>query len=380
MSSALIRLCYAAALGFAAPSVPALAGIDLVTEPAPPTDQIDLEIEDYIPLSGTSSGLGSDEKAKLMNACDQLAAHPGNDENPPGIKGVTYDKIVGRKALAACIEALDAVPDSQRMRYQLARAKQASGQGRDAIHDLTELAKDGYVAAINNLGATYQIGIGVRRDYAKALGWYEKAASKDFVPSMAILGWMYHSGLGTEKDETKAIEWYEKAADGGSGSAMHNLGHIYHRGAGVPANPEQAARWFRRSADAGFGRGMAMTAWTYQVGQGVPVDGEKAIEWYQKAIASGEVSAMTGLATLYDSGGSGIARQSDKAALWFVRALKKGHEPSRQRLIETPETLHRDTRREVQIQLNALGFDLGPADGVFGRNTRAAIQGAFKSP
>jgi len=42
--------------------------------------------------------------------------------------------------------------------------------------------------------------------------------------------------------------------------------------------------------------------------------------------------------------------------------------------------LHKETRREVQIQLNALGFDLGPADGVFGRNTRGAINGAFKRP
>jgi len=196
MSSASTRLCHAAALGLALTAAPAMAGIELLTKPAPPTDQIDLELEDYVPPSGTRSGLGADEKTKLVDACDLMAAHPGNAENPQGVKGVTYDKIVGRKALAACIKALEAVPDSKRMRYQLARAKQASGQGRDAIRDLTELADDGYVAAINNLGATYQIGIGVRRDYAKALVWYEKAANKDFVPSMAILGWMYHSGLG----------------------------------------------------------------------------------------------------------------------------------------------------------------------------------------
>lgn len=380
MNSALLRLFCTVTLGFAAATVPAAAGIDLVVEPTAPTDLIELQVEDYVPLSGTPSRFTASEEAKIIVDCDDLAAHPGNEENPEGVKGVSYDAIDGSKALPACIKAVEAFPENQRMRYQLARAKQASGQGRDAIRDLTELADEGYVAAINNLGATYQLGIGVRRDNAKALAWYEKAADKDFVPSMAILGWMYHAGVGTEKDDAKAVEWYEKAAEGGSGSAMHNLGHLYNRGSGVPINPEKAAEWFHRSAEAGFAQGMAMAAWTYQVGRGVAPDGEKAIDWYKRAIENGEVSAMTGVAAFYDSGGSGIARQSDKAALWFVRALKKGHETARKRLMESSETLHPETRREIQNQLKAMGYDIGPADGVFGRKTRAALNATFNKP
>ena len=380
MSSARIRLCCVALLGFAAGSLPAAAGIDLLTEPAPPTDQIDLQLEDYVPFSGTPSGISDDEKAEIIRACDDQAAHPGNDENPEGVAGVGYNAIDGSKALPACLAAVDAAPDNKRMRYQLARAKQASGQGRDAIKDLTALADEGYVAAINNLGATYQIGIGVKRDYARALGWYEKAANRDFVPSMAILGWMYQTGRGTAKDSEKAIEWYRKAADGGSGSSMHNLGHMYHTGSGGEINPEKAAQWFLRSAEAGFTQGMAMAGWTYQVGRGVAPDGAEAIKWYKKAASLGDLSAVSALGGFYDTGGSGTAPRPEKSAEWLLRALMEGHAPTQKRLIEASDTLRPETRRAIQSQLSALGFDAGPPDGVFGRKTREAINAAFNRP
>ena len=266
------------------------------------------------------------------------------------------------------------------MRYQLARAKQASGQGRDAIKDLTDLANEGYVAAINNLGATYQIGIGVRRDYAKALVWYEKAADKNFVPSMAILGWMYQAGRGTTKDNQKALEWYRKAAERGSASSMHNLGHMYHTGSSGELNPEKAAQWFLRSAEAGFTQGMAMTGWTYQVGRGVAPDSEEAIRWYKKAARLGDLSAVAALGGFYDTGGVGMAPWPEKSAEWLLRALMEGHAPTQKRLLDTSQSLQPETRRAIQSQLTALGFDAGPADGVFGNKTREAINAAFDAP
>ena len=359
---------------------PASAGIELITEPAEPTDQIDLSLEEYVPSSGTQPSIDDAEAASIVRVCDELAAHPGNSENPEGIEGVVYTLIDGAKALPACMKAVDVAPDILRLQYQLARAKQASGQGRDAIKDLRALAAKDYVPAINNLGATYQVGIGVAKDYEKAIGWYEKAASQGFVPSMAVLGWMHHTGLGTPKDHEKALGWYRKAAAGGSASAMHNIGFAYHNGWSVEQDPDQAAIWFRKAADKGFGQAMSMTAWTYQVGRGAPVDGKLALEWYEKAAAIGEVSAFVGMGGLYDTGGSGIEPHPEKAAVWLLKALRKGHEGTRKRLVENPETLNAETRRAIQASLREEGFDPGPADGVFGKKTRDAIDKAFTAP
>lgn len=358
---------------------PASAGIDLVTDPGEPPKEIDLDVDEYVPPSGTQNRLTEDELATIVRACDLQAAHPGNTENPEGIEGVVYTDMDGAKALPACLKAVEFDPDNLRLRYQLARSKQASGQGRDAITDLTELADEGYVPAMNNLGATYQIGIGVEKDYEKAIEWYRLSAGKGFVPSMSIIGWMYHRGLGTERDDIKAMEWYRKAAEGGSASAMHNIGFTYHHGWGVEKDPVEAAKWFRRAAEAGFGQAMSMTAWTYQVGRGVPVDGKRAIEWYEKAAEIGELSAMDALGGFYDTGGSGIARQPGKAADWLMKSLKSGNGTTHTRLMENSGKLNRETRRAIQLRLKDLGFDPGPADGVFGRQTRNAIDGVFQT-
>jgi len=58
----------------------------------------------------------------------------------------------------------------------------------------------------------------------------------------------------------------------------------------------------------------------------------------------------------------------------------EGHGPTRTRLLDTPENLQPETRRAIQSQLTELGFDAGPADGVFGRKTRQAIDAAFDTP
>lgn len=358
----------------------AAAGIDLLTAPAEATAPIDLGTSEYTPSSETVIQPEDPEAAALIHDCDLKAAHPSNPENPPGIKGVVYNDLDGPRALAACLKAVEAAPDNLRIQYQLARAKQASGRGRDAIFDLRGLADLDYVPAINNLGATYQIGIGVPRDYQKALYWYERASEMGFVPSMAVVAWFHHRGLGTDADYGEALKWYRRAADGGSASAMHNLGHLYLAGQGTEADPAEATRWFRKSAANGFAQGMTMVGWAYQVGSGVGVNGARAVEWYEKAADAGETGAMATLGSLLDTGGSGVSAKPAQAAEWLLKALDAGHEPTRVRLVEDSNSLTRATRRAVQSRLTRMGFDPGPADGVFGEGTRAAIDAAFDAP
>lgn len=98
------------------------------------------------------------------------------------------------------------------------------------------------------LGRMYEEGRGVRQDQARALFWYELAASdgKDDDLCMKIAG-MYADGLGTPVNYEKAVSYYEKAAEQGNRQAMKALEDIYSNGRpGVPRDVDVAEFWHNK--------------------------------------------------------------------------------------------------------------------------------------
>ena len=77
--------------------------------------------------------------------------------------------------------------------------------------------------AMNDLGYIYQHGYGMAVDYAKALDYYEKAATLGNPHALNNLGYVYENGLGVTKDYQKAMDYYQRAADAGSDNAATNL-------------------------------------------------------------------------------------------------------------------------------------------------------------
>ena len=68
---------------------------------------------------------------------------------------------------------------------------------------------------MNNLGALYENGEGVEKDYDKAFEWYATAAEMGNADAMYSLGHMYEQGLGTKQDAVSAADWYRKAREAG---------------------------------------------------------------------------------------------------------------------------------------------------------------------
>jgi len=62
---------------------------------------------------------------------------------------------------------------------------------QEAVKYFQKSAEQGYVKAQYHLGAMYEIGRGVARDYKKALEWYEKSAEKDCEEAQLALAWPY---------------------------------------------------------------------------------------------------------------------------------------------------------------------------------------------
>ena len=93
-------------------------------------------------------------------------------------------------------------------------------------------------------------------DHAEALRWLHRAATQGSAPAMNNLGAAYENGLGVKLDFKEAARWYRAAAEQGNALAQANLGQLYFDGRGVPYDLMQAYKWFKLSANQGNSLGI----------------------------------------------------------------------------------------------------------------------------
>jgi TPR repeat protein len=103
------------------------------------------------------------------------------------------------------------------------------------------------------LANAYVNGIGVEKDYTKAMKWCRilaTGAQKDYYKHWAetAIGFMYQFGHGVRRDPKEARKWYSKAARFGHSSAWYRLGMFYHTGTGGEKNIKKAERCYRLAA------------------------------------------------------------------------------------------------------------------------------------
>jgi uncharacterized protein len=92
---------------------------------------------------------------------------------------------------------------------------------------------------MNDLGGVFQYGVGVPKNSATALEWYEKAAEFSHAGAMIHMGHLSEEGLEIPQDFANARHWYEKAAALGNAASMNNLADLYRYGRGVGPQPLQ---------------------------------------------------------------------------------------------------------------------------------------------
>ncbi|MBL28111.1 MAG: hypothetical protein CMM50_11255 [Rhodospirillaceae bacterium] len=148
-------------------------------------------------------------------------------------------------------------------------AQAAFNTGRfEKAKDLLEpLAEDGDARAQYALGAMYQNGLAVEKDYGKALAYYQASAGQGYPSGQFGLGALYEKGSGVEQNYEEAAKWYRLSAEqtdiekrwpgnrgpkDGSAFAQNALGKLYETGRGVPKDLDEAKRWYTMSADYGY--------------------------------------------------------------------------------------------------------------------------------
>lgn len=200
--------------------------------------------------------------------------------------------------------------------------------------------------AFSNLGMLLLTGEGgVRRDYAKAAYWLERAAAQGVPAAAGSLGRLYLQGLGVERDTVRAISLLTDAARAGhidAGKELYDLTRAhtdtlcadsltalaldYLR---MPVY-EMAIPLLKRAALLGDARAKAAIAQCYAMGTGVPYDYGHALALFLEAAQAGDPSAQyiigEALATQPDLPGAEGTIPDD----WFARAAAGGVRDARQ--------------------------------------------------
>lgn len=120
-------------------------------------------------------------------------------------------------------------------------------QGNELTNNVKELANQGDAKAQLKLGIMYEKGQGVKRDYTKALYWFEQSANNKNERAQLKLGVVYKYGRGIKKDYKKALYWLEQSAKQGNSEAQLELGDMYLN----RRDYEKALHWLEQSAKQG---------------------------------------------------------------------------------------------------------------------------------
>ena len=159
-----------------------------------------------------------------------------------------------------------------------------------------------------------------RKDYKKALAWFEKAAKQGHAAAQNKLAIMYYEGRGTESSFPKARKWEKKSASQGFAPAQRNIGLAYDDGLGeVKKKPGLAAHWYRKAAKQNDAAAQYHLGLMYYLGEGVPKKEQKAFSLMQKAARQNYKGAQKYLAIMY-SLGQGVEKNLQKARYWRTKA------------------------------------------------------------
>lgn len=90
-------------------------------------------------------------------------------------------------------------------------------------------------------------------NHEAAFGALMPLARQGIVRAQENIGVMYQLGLGVDRNVAAALGWLKQAAEAGSGVAAHNLGTLYQTCEPErPIDSTQSKYWFNRARELGF--------------------------------------------------------------------------------------------------------------------------------
>lgn len=101
--------------------------------------------------------------------------------------------------------------------------------------------------AAHALATWFIHGIGVRKDFARAVALEEIALRAGVAEAASNIAYAYESGKGVPKDLERALLFYRKAARLGDAEAAYEVGRCLFYGIGTRKNEALGRKWVRRA-------------------------------------------------------------------------------------------------------------------------------------
>lgn len=159
------------------------------------------------------------------------------------------------------------------------------------------------IKSINALGNIYLLGLGTGVDKARAVKYFDSAASLGDCNTALTLAEWYSSGKYVAKDSKKAFSYYLLAAKK-SPEAMFATAECYTNGIGVKRDSIKAYTYYFKSAKFGYNPAVLKASECLIEGRGVSQNTEKAKELLAKITMSGNPKADILQARIYEKAGN----------------------------------------------------------------------------
>ena len=196
---------------------------------------------------------------------------------------------IAKQILGSCYEKRDNQEEKD--------AEKAKELYKESFVELKALAEEGHPEVQNLLGLCYYEGRGTRKNYKKAVEWFQKSVEQGNSNALLALGICYEHGHGVQRNKVTALELITNAANKGLSRAQSYLGSCYAWGSLVKKDPDQAAEWFYKAKDS---FSLAFHGLVLQIMH----DYERAVSYFTKAVELGNKDAVTYLINYYSDKGN----------------------------------------------------------------------------
>lgn len=217
-----------------------------------------------------------------------------------------YNAAKFRKALVTCEKAAELNDANAQFTLAKLYSKGVSGSEPDytkAIQFATQAANQNHAQAQFLLALCYRNGVGVARDKAASLNWYQQAVKNGLAnarlidennsttkDTLANVSWPGSEEykialieLKHEETRKQAVETMKQAAEKGHPIAQYQLAMEYIEGKHIAQDDAKAIYWLTKAAEKNHSQAQAYLAWMNMLGLGTKENNQVAVNWFLEA-------------------------------------------------------------------------------------------------